>query len=681
MARNNAGVYLQRYFGSGWAFFIPYLAVYLLYALLAWRVNPAGLGEGLEQGATAGGLAPPAVPTSFFLPPALLHVYWVLHAVHLALGAVALRSWWQAHASPLAGTARFSPAASALWAILPWFGLALVFAVPGVYLEYPADTWEHYSRINEWSIQAAVNQHYAWTKSSYFLAYSLVGQIDSPLRQLTWLNAYATGCSLLLCWQYFRLAQATGLGRRAAFVFVVLNALTTGNGLFGFSRYYGISSSVFAQLGAVALITLGIRIAQANGFGGLSWPKPRAALLPALYPLSRFALTALALIAFTAFSHTQGLGIAALGIAAVSVWRIGQSRHARGILLTLALALAGASVVTILYWPRSALIDDSIRTQGWLTSWYGFNLFEISSPAFERMLMILGGGGLLNLLAGICLLYRNHVVAWLTITPLVALSLPVVAVPFLQQLLQANQPVLIFHRMLFAIPAGLAIVTLLARAGRSPSLQDDLGVAPPNSTGRPAPTHAPAPDSGHPAQRLHPPWFFYILTATLAGLILIPASSPGYGRLFNILLQPPADLNLRQELETIGEAKSHAVGLPANPRLVASKGISYAAYSTGARNVLIPYRSINESPGEKTTRVRLYLESAVHEAGPTLFIPQSPFRLYTAWSPTAYLSHHWHPVEVALEYANGTEHESFARRLGYQRLQVGRHHLYVHAPE
>jgi hypothetical protein len=32
---------LRRYFRSGWAFLIPYLAAYLLYWWLRWPVNPA----------------------------------------------------------------------------------------------------------------------------------------------------------------------------------------------------------------------------------------------------------------------------------------------------------------------------------------------------------------------------------------------------------------------------------------------------------------------------------------------------------------------------------------------------------------------------------------------------------------------------------------------------------------
>ena len=46
---------LTAYFRSGWAFFIPYLAAYLLYAWLKWPVNPANGGEGIVKGMSESG--------------------------------------------------------------------------------------------------------------------------------------------------------------------------------------------------------------------------------------------------------------------------------------------------------------------------------------------------------------------------------------------------------------------------------------------------------------------------------------------------------------------------------------------------------------------------------------------------------------------------------------------------
>ena len=121
-------------------------------------------------------------------------------------------------------------------AFLPWFLLALLFYIPGVYLEFPADPWDHYARINEWTWLHTVGEHTAWAKSSYFLAYSLLGRIAPPTPQLFWLDFYYTGACLLLCWQYYRLARAVGLGERASFIFVLVQAFSFGNNIFGFYR-------------------------------------------------------------------------------------------------------------------------------------------------------------------------------------------------------------------------------------------------------------------------------------------------------------------------------------------------------------------------------------------------------------------------------------------------------------
>lgn len=107
---SNFGAMLQNYFRSGWAFLIPYLAAYLLYAWLRWPVNPVAAGSstvgGGQLAVSAIGALPSTVPPSTGTPstahsllstgvPCLLHVYWFLHALHLVLGALALRAWWQ----------------------------------------------------------------------------------------------------------------------------------------------------------------------------------------------------------------------------------------------------------------------------------------------------------------------------------------------------------------------------------------------------------------------------------------------------------------------------------------------------------------------------------------------------------------------------------------------------------
>src|SRR5690606_20167885 len=136
--------------------------------------------------------------------PSLLYVYWILHSLHLVLAAIAVRSWWNgASHTPLIPNAAAPPADSqpstryALLACLaPWALLALIFYIPGIYLEWPSDPWEHLRRINEWHAHSTVIEHSSWKKSSYFLPYSLTGYFTG-FRQLSWINIYYTCVCLL----------------------------------------------------------------------------------------------------------------------------------------------------------------------------------------------------------------------------------------------------------------------------------------------------------------------------------------------------------------------------------------------------------------------------------------------------------------------------------------------------
>jgi hypothetical protein len=653
--RFSAAFQVRRYFSSGWAFLIPYLAVYLLYYLRKWPVNaPTGAdgASSLELG-------------TWHLVPSLLHVYWALHAINVVVAAVALvqfaRSKIHIPKSKFQGTdseypqepaegaegvinqdrvvskkdndlgheeaqrdaktsvpfsvrlrpfswpgfrpfllsrfrgfsrsslppgkwlglgvsrfygftisrfsGRFQLSAfqDTLERLAPWLLLGLLFYIPGVYLEYPADPWEHYRRINAWQIANTVGEAWPWDKTSYFLAYSLIGRIAPPTRQLFWLDFYYTGCCLLLCWQYYRLARAVGLGKRASMLFVILQSVMFGNNIFGFYRYYAISSSIFAQLGAVALTRVAIEYASQkfqvprtkdqgarakeqvtstkeqgassketfSAFARLcaplrlkrfGQPAPplsslppvksshelaegaeqrtndlttesqsyRASdgkirdrsikgptsstlltplppvkwfgLFPSRFPLSAFAsaaVAALALLALIAFNHQQGLGIAGLGLLGVAVWRLIEWK--RSMIWWLTATALVLSVVAIRWFPRDPAIDQIYRPGGWLTSWYGFNLFAFNLPVGDRMLQIVGTFGLANLVAAVLLLRRNSLVGWLTITPLIALSLPFIAIPLADSIVRHGDvsEIITYQRMLFAIPPSLALIALL----------------------------------------------------------------------------------------------------------------------------------------------------------------------------------------------------------------------------
>jgi len=328
--------------------------------------------------------------------------------------------------------------------------LALIFAIPGVYLEWPSDPWEHFRRITEWSIHPVVGAHSAGYKSFYFFAYSLY-ELAPNLDHFTRLSSYSTGISLLLAWQYYRLARAVGLDQRWAFLFVLGNTLTFGNVCFSFYKYYGLSSTMYAQLGAVALTRIALEAAKDSQFS-----LPDFFRRSQLSTLSSQLVSATCLLALIAFNHVQGLGIAGLSAGSIIIWRLLKWKRSTGWWL-----LGGAiilSAATVFWWPRHPTIDAVYRPGGWLNAWYGFNFFTWPSPAADRAMQILGLFGLLNLGAGLFLLWRNHVVAWLTLLPILALSSPAVAIPFANKLAASSaSDVITFHRVLFAIPCGLAL--------------------------------------------------------------------------------------------------------------------------------------------------------------------------------------------------------------------------------
>lgn len=647
---------LKTYFRSGWAFFIPYLAAYLLYAWLRWPVNPVAAGAGsMEQG--AGGWV-----------PCLLHVYWVLHAVHIVLGAFALRAWWRAECKgqgakseePLGEFATSSaspefggfPVADRLlstgYHLLPWLCLALVFWIPGVYLEFPSDPWQHFSRINEWNWINHVQEHASWQKSSYFLAYSLIGKMAPPTLQLRGFDVYYTVSCLLLCWQYHRLATAVGLNRSAAFVFVIIQALTFGNNIFGFYRYYGMSSTIFAQVGAIALTRIAVNLGNRN-FTNRDSYVPRAGAFSSSYLLLASTAGVIMLVAIIAFTHPQGLGIAALGIAAVAVWRLIEWRRAAIPWLTIAALVLNWGAIE--YFPRHPFLDAAYRDQGWLTTWYSFSIYQPSTPSSKLAISMLGGLGCLGLLISLPLLVRNHLAGWLTWMPVLALCMPFVSIPLANVLAKASSfehgYIIAYSRMLLAIPSGLALVYFAARVWGN-STRVFRG----------------------PLRRI---WSIrgYSVTVLMAlALCIMPASHPLFNRLYNVISVPPKDLSMAHVIDS--EVLKSFAGLralqedlgPDSPQtirrlgLLTTLGIGYALNSTGYTSIAGARKWITwptRTPPSMTVAAKLERLRRVdsQQIFPAVFAPTNS--LFSSGSFSGYLSRHWLSHEVALEHAGQTE--------------------------
>lgn len=738
---------LRRYFYSGWAFLIPYLAVYLLFYATKWPVNAAGADAGLGLEAIGkGSITDHPSPI-----PALLHVYWALHAIHAILAGFALWSWWRDQTTTLAiedtelGHREPTPSTSVpisdnqwlktgsenlttdctdkhglenkhpeptaspphgLWPItlrlLPWLLLALLFYIPGVYLEWPSDPWEHLRRINEWRILDTVGAHSSWHKFAYFIPYSLLSWCIG-LRQLFWLDFYYTGICLLLCWQYYRFSRACGLGERASMVFVIIQALLFGNNIFSFYRYYGISSSIYAQLGAIALTRIVLGFAASgtkldpflqekktgsenlttdctdrHGMEGDHTKNPDTPLASGIRHLvppstllnpdayipnfarpcfwhlpSVFWLLAPCslLLALTAFNHVQGIGIAALGIAAVLVWRLIEWR--RSALWWLIAATLVINALFLWLYHRPAIIE-TYRSQGFLNAWYGFNLLDLGSPAGDRMLQIVSAFGLVNLAAGLFLLRRNHVIAWLTLTPLLLLLLPGIAIPFATVLSKHGDPVNIitFQRMLFAIPLGLALVCLGERllsglvAGRGDAARQ--------------PNHIP---------------FLAVLCLTLVAFVALNPARPSYNRTWQTISRTPDDLQMRH---LVAAASSPSLHLSPSPRLITTFGIGTPLQALGVPNVLYASRAIG-LPASDFIIPSITATRSTPNDGTLAFAPAG-YPLFTPRSLASLLSTHWPPQQVASDHAGSQELVAEALSRGGVKIATPGGSLYQFGP-
>lgn len=637
---------LRAYFRSGWAFLLPYLALYLLYYWAKWPAN---------------GFAPSAWGNGGHIP-ALLHVFWVLHFLHATLAVIALHSWWRSASEKSVKTdsenttpvivatstlnlnrstgsscqfpdtlstqssalglkaAKSRPEISnVLHALAPWLMLALLLAIPGVYLEWPSDPWEHIFRINEWPHIANISDKLMSKNYAYFLAYSFL-RGSSGVATLTHAYAYQTALSLLLCWQYYLLARATGLSRQSSTIFVILQAVLLGNNVFSFYRYYGLASTVLAHIGAIA--ALRITISSLNRCDplpqGNQWANGIKYLL---------------LLALILANHIQGLAIAAMGIAAVLIHSCSIRCKGRT-LLGLAVVFVALNAGVFMWFRSEPSLEGLVRS-GWLAEWLGFNILVPASPANLRTVEILGLFGLINLGAAFLLIRSHRLIACLTILPVAALALPAVGIAFAFATKQGEN-IALFHRLLLGVPCGLAVI-----AAGAPLFRASGG--------------APSSRASYPARIV--PWLHairpHILVIGLAALVLTPSSYPSFGRLWNALQIVPTDLRQKDITDAYADTSTPNTRPPPGTTLLTPRYVGFVALATGhpQKQHLRGYRSFipNSIPSsEADTLLAMINLSSQQSAGSLVLIP-SPLELFSTTSLTGFLSRHWSPHQVHLE--------------------------------
>lgn len=592
---------LESYFASGWAFLVPYVIAYLLYYFCRWPAlpsSPHALGRGGHV-------------------PALLHVYWSLHAMHLVLAALIAGNRWRGNLSGVPDRRRTALAARR---VVPWLLLAITLATPGLYLEWPADPWEHLSRVTEWSALETVGVNYARGKALYFLAYSIVGRL--PTNYLLFgAHAYATTVSLLVSWQYFRLGRTLGLSPAASWVFVVVNTLVFGNACFSFYRYYGLATTAFAQLGATALVGIAVK-EFAQPVGGRRFASVRYAL--------RQLPVVTGLLLLITFNHAQGLAIAGVSCASVALWWLSHSRTSM-IYFGLSVLLAANIAAVVLLSGSPAVV--LAQSGGWTSPWLGFAVFAPASPAATRAAEILGFAGVIDLAAGVALVARASVTGWLAVGPTIFISMPLFALPFIEFVTAAypaGDHLSTFNRLCLAIPSGLATTVLIA-----------------NVLGRRRAAEAGA--FRHVG--------FALLCAVLVVVVLVPPGRPSFNRVWQRLAAAPADLALAPVWSANASAPQRLI-----PQVVAPAGVAYVAEVQDPAQLVALHR-IFSGPQPHLAQLQSIASALKNSSSEHLLLLCRPTAFVSPQSLAARFSGHW-PAQQAQLAAAGTAEGSQAIAAG-----------------
>jgi hypothetical protein len=377
------GYIFGNYFLSGWQFFVPYLAIYL------------------------GGWA-------LSIPVETLRVIFVaLHVAH-ALGFVVCLIWQRRALS--FGSAFF------------WSVLFAALYIPGAFLEYPSDPWDHLRRINAWNLASTVGEHAIPTKFAYFWMWTFAP--DFPMERMRpILDLFSAFLQFLVLYQLSRFSKQLGFDDKWAKLQAVAFLLLFGTSIFSI-RYYAISSTPLALIVYLRFLALW-------------WKRPNS--LPIAIGES------ILLIAMMGLNHGQFLifvVIFAVGRGLVllfeqRIWK----RIPYGGYLVLALFIAsfawGALLLKHLAPETSHLALGELAPGGWFRIWRNYSRYRETYGVY----------GLIGLLGAFLFFREQRKLSFFFLFPTFLLIYPP-SVFLIMRTFHFDVP----YRVLFAAPLSIAFV-------------------------------------------------------------------------------------------------------------------------------------------------------------------------------------------------------------------------------
>lgn len=380
-------------FSDGLSFFLPYLTVYQLAVWLK-------------------------IPTDD-----IARAFWFLHFAILLL---ALR--------PLAQVGRNLTLERVCWCLF----FLLLFLLPGAYMEFPADPWEHLRRtfLFEKALTPGSNEY--WYKAAYFWNWTLLWPFPLEARWVV-LDLLSTFWQGMIAFHFFRFLRALEFDTPKACVGVLAFFLLFGQNLFSF-RYYALSSTPIAYCAFLAL--------------SREWVLARPSWRVASYLF----------IAVT--NHLQEIllmGVLGLGLVAAQL----QQRHlyalSRAITIAVILALGSIALAPLIpqwlvqlpgvpgaFREKLLFVWQRGTQTGLVHSWQVYCLWK---GQFWESISVTG---ILAVTWAVIRIRSRPVLAWLTLMPYLLLLFP----PFVVLTRLVILPEAMY-RLLYAFPSSIMVVDFL----------------------------------------------------------------------------------------------------------------------------------------------------------------------------------------------------------------------------
>lgn len=547
----------QHLFANGWGFFIPYLVGYVIFERTQLRVDD------------------------------LYYIFIIIHLFNILSFAAYIY---------------YSPKKAAWSDVIFWTGLTLLFLIPGAYLEFPSDAWEHFRRIYSWTALELVHRSPYSHKFTYFWGWTLLSKIWDPSYRRLGLNLYSTFWQLLLAYQFFLFFKKLGFTSLWAKVQVLGTLLFFGTYLFSFYRYYALSSTILSYMAYLQILILIIGIVDENK------PSLQFSIFKAF--LDRRIVWLGILLLFIVYNHTQSMIFVVISTAALVFDRCLEIRHR--LTLTLLGVVTGLFLLLgyiVAQYPKLILWPKWHPKSDYISALSTFRLWDTNLSYFETI----GVHGVISIIFAIILVKKYRRVAILTLAPYYAMLFPPFVVYFSTHHGQATN--WITYRALFAFPTSVMIVL---GAKEIISIMKDY---------------------------FRLPLTEFRIAALVTLCLVVLAWSPAYpfrGKFFFLIYRPPDELsllNLDPIVRNFGDDQSHQLdcllfGDHATQFLMATH------YDLTPQARLLPFNMTDMIVDENQLQTLLKLEKKCGLLVTSSQIPDIPDSVIGA------VSGHWSPSSV-----------------------------------